>query len=100
MARTESTVARAEIAQQNEELVLSEAALRGGRIVSWARLATFFLMSAAMAWIPRALDRMPAEYRGDTPMAVALVWYLLMTVGALIATHRIKPRRARRAVTA
>jgi adenylate cyclase len=100
MARTESTVARAEIARQNEEVVLAEAALRGSRTVAWARLATFFLTSAAMGLIPRALGRPEIGHQRDPPMAAALVVYLLFTVGAVVGTHLAQPRSARRAIRA
>src|SRR5687767_8877865 len=101
MARTESTVARAEVARQNEELVLAEAAIKCGRNVAWARLATFLLMSAAMAWIPRALGEVETtQQRQDVPTAVALVVYLLFTVGTLVGIHRAKPKSAGRAIQA
>ncbi|HYV47761.1 MAG TPA: adenylate/guanylate cyclase domain-containing protein [Myxococcaceae bacterium] len=92
MARTESTVARAELARQNEEAVLSESSLRGARIVSVVRLAVCLLMSAAMAWIPLALGRAPPHQ--DFVRTGAVLFYIVFAVASFMVLRTMTPQRA------
>src|SRR3954471_15085829 len=98
MARTESTVARAELARQDEEAVLSESSLRGARIVSVVRLAVCVLMTLAMARIPIALghDR-PAP---DLGRSLAVGVYIVFSVGTFLALRRRTPQPAATAIRA
>jgi len=92
MARTESTVARAELARQNEEAVLSESSLRGARIVSVVRLAVCVLMSAAMAWIPLALGHAPPNR--DLARTAAVAFYMVFAVASAMVLRTMTPQRA------
>jgi adenylate cyclase len=98
MARTESTVARAELARQNEETVLAEASLKGARIVSMVRLAVCALMSAAMAWIPYALGY--GAPRQDLARTVAIAAYFVFSIANALVLRTIQPKSARAAIRA
>jgi adenylate cyclase len=98
MARTESTVARAELARQNEEAVLSESSIRGARIVSVVRLSVCFLMTMAMAWIPVMLGRAPPHQ--ELSRTIAVGFYILFSLGGWLALRRMTPRSAATAIRA
>ncbi len=98
MARTESTVARAELARQNEEAVLAESSIRGARIVSVVRLSVCFLMAAATAWIPFALGQAPPA--PELSRSLAVVGYFLFSISAVIALRRVGHRTAATAIRA
>ena len=98
MARTESTVARAELARQNEEAVLSESSLRGARIVSMVRVSVCILMSLAMAWIPIALGYAPNVQ--DRWRTVAVLFYFVFSISGVFVLRKMTPQRAAVAIRA
>jgi adenylate cyclase len=91
--RSESTVARFELARVNQELVLAESALRGERMVSWVRLALWVLIVLSQGVIARVSgEQLPL----DLPRMVGVLAYAVFTVGAVVFLRREtpNPRRA------
>jgi adenylate cyclase len=90
--RSESTVARVELARVNQELVLAESALRGERMVSWVRLAMLVLIVLSQGVIARVSgEQLP---RDPVRMAAVLA-YAVFTLGAVVVLRREVPNLRR-----
>ncbi len=89
----ESTVARFEVAQANQEQVLAESALRGERLVAATRLVLMALLFVSQSFIAR----MEGEVLPADPLLRGAVFlYILGAVVMLVTVWREKanPRRA------
>ena len=91
MARrdSESTVARFEVAQANQEQVLAESALRGEHLVTWVRLVLLLLVTMSqgvIAWLSGELSLVPR----DTPRMLTGLLYLGWAISLAVVLHRQK----------
>jgi adenylate cyclase len=87
--RSDSTLARIDLAQRNEEQVLAENSLQGERLVAWVRLALLLLIALSQT-LGRRLEGLEPE-RSFTPRMAAVLLYLLFT----LITLRVVTRRKR-----
>src|SRR5947199_185271 len=91
-----STVARAQVARENEELVLAEASLRAQRVVAYARVLGFFFMVCAMALIPALVvaSYLATEiYIGREDLrGMAFVCGIYLTMGLLLGLLNARMR--------
>ncbi len=90
MARrgSESTIARFEVSQANQEQVLAESALRGERVVAWVRLALLVLVALSQAVIARMSHELLPR---DPPRMVAMLFYTGFTLFLVVYLRRQKP---------
>ncbi|WP_309894133.1 adenylate/guanylate cyclase domain-containing protein [Archangium sp.] len=90
MARrtSESTVARFEVAQANQEQVLAESALRGERVVSWVRLVLLVLLMLSQTVIARMSGELQPRdlLRGGVALA-----FLAWSIGIAVLLQYEKP---------
>ncbi|HEX8819657.1 MAG TPA: adenylate/guanylate cyclase domain-containing protein, partial [Archangium sp.] len=84
----ESTVARFEVAQANQEQVLAESALRGERLVTWVRLVLVALLSLSQSVVARWSGELLPK---DPPRQVAELLYLVWAIGLTVLLRREKP---------
>jgi adenylate cyclase len=84
----ESTVARFEVAQANQEQVLAESALRGERVVSWVRLVLLVLLMLSQTVIARMSGELQPK---DLPRAAVALLYLLASIVIAVVLHYQKP---------
>jgi len=91
MARrdSESTVARFEVAQANQEQVLAESALRGERLVTWVRLVLLSMVMLSQGVIARLSGEMLVPK--DPLRMLAGMLYLSWSIGLAVMLRREKP---------
>lgn len=85
----DSTVARANLARENEELVIAENALAGERLIATVRIALFFLIMLSMNLATQVVGRSGG---GRDPSRIAVTMgYLAFAVVVLLVLKRQRP---------